>query len=97
MYGYSHFFRQLVSDIYGVFLHDVAGPYFQNNERRPYWLTKPNPYLVRPRTQAASLLCAADAFWIRWPEPRDTSPKCIDREGMGRGRTETRQAKSRES
>ena len=56
--------------MYGAFLLDVAGPYFQNNERRPCWVTKLNPCLVRPRTQAVSLLCEADAFLIRWPKRR---------------------------
>ena len=42
----------------------------------------------------ASLLRATNAFRVTWPLSlvvSDTSPKCIDREGLGRRRTGTRQ------
>ena len=55
-------------------------------------------YLTSP---LASLLREADAFLATWSERvvfsqpfvSDTSPKCIDRESLGRGRTRTRNMK----
>ena len=50
-------------------------------------------YLALPSPQS-SLMRAADAFWVTWYERVFESLKRIDREGIGRRRTKTKQLSS---
>ena len=45
-----------------------------------YYLSSPSVSLLRSPD---------DAYWVTWSERVDMSPKCLDREGLGRRRTGT--------